>query len=171
MLSSSGYWVFSQPEICFGFGRAGLTTYVDPIARTRVLVRLLNLGAIFREFCELIHEEVAELDLDEWADTLGISAVRVGQALGPSSLLDLDTDSVDLATALLELMNEDRPNVCEALVNIFGNESSLFASLFKACDGRQIEEPELDDYFVLNDISPNKMRGFEWITEGMPMLH
>jgi hypothetical protein len=65
-------------------------------------------------------------------------------------------------------MNDDRPNVCKAPVNIFGNESSLFVSLFKACDGRQIEEPELDNYFLLNDISPNKMRGFEWITEGMP---
>ncbi len=132
---------------------------------------VLNLGAIFREFCELIHEEEADLNLKEWADLLGICPIRVGQALGLNSLLDLDTDAVDLEIALLELMNDDRAKVSEALVNIFGNESSLFASLFKACDGRQIEEPDLDDYFVLNDVTPNKMRGFDWITDGMPMLH
>jgi hypothetical protein len=151
-------------------GRAGFTKYSNAVEKTLVLVRFLTVGIMFREFCELAREETFELDASEWANALEISPVRVGQALGSDSLKDFE-DSLDLETALSYLIDQNRSEVFSVLVKAFGTESSLFASLWKASDGAEIEEPEEDVYRILNETSPNKMRAFEWITEGMPAIH
>jgi hypothetical protein len=150
-------------------GRAGLTSYKGAIEQTTVLVRLLSLGVIFREFCEIAHGEPSDPDITDWADSLEISPVRIGQALGPNYLED-SKDPLDLDDAILALIDEIRPEVFAALVKGFGNESSLFLALWRASQGGAIDEPEEDGDSVLNDVTPEKGKAFEWITEGMPSL-
>jgi hypothetical protein len=105
----------------------------------------------------------------DWADSLEIRPVRVGQALGPHYLEDTD-DPIELETALKALIDHYRPEVFEALVKGFGNESSLFLSLWRASEGGAIDEPEECAESVLNEGTPERMKAFEWITEGMPSL-
>jgi hypothetical protein len=151
-------------------GRAGLTNYGDEVDKTRVLVRFLTLGTIFREFCELARNEVFAPCIYLWADTLEIEPIRVGQVLGRNTLKE-SKENLDLEVAIDELMDQNRSEITSALVRHFGNESALFLSLWRASDGAEIEAPELDDSAVLNEVTPEKMRTFEWIGEGMPRLH
>ncbi len=150
-------------------GRAGLTSSKGAIEHTIVLLRLVTLGVIFREFCELSREEPFDTDITDWADSLEINPVRVGQALGPHCLEDSD-DQIGLESALLALIDRYRPEVFEVLVKAFGNESCLFLSLWRASEGGAIDEPEEEADSVLNVVTPERMRAFEWITEGMPSL-
>lgn len=150
-------------------GRAGLTSFQGGIERTIVLLRLITLGVIFREFCELTRGEPFDADIIDWADSLEICPVRVGQVLGPKYLEDSD-DPVKLESALLALIDQVRPDVSDTLVKGFGNESTLFSSLWRASEGGAIDEPEEDADSVLNEVAPEKMKAFEWINEGMPSL-
>jgi hypothetical protein len=150
-------------------GRAGLTSYKGGIKQTIVLLRFMTLGAIFREFCELAREEPHDASISDWAEALEISPVRVGQALGPHYLEDSD-DPIKLGSALMALIDQCRLEVFEALVKEFGNESSLFLSLWRASEGGAINDPEENADCALNDITPDKMKAFEWVTEGMPSL-
>ena len=150
--------------------RGGLTKYSDELEKTRVLVRFVALGAIFREFCELSRDEIFDTDPSEWADSLEISPIRIGQGLGP----DYQRNSegfLDLESALSDLLDDSRSEIFDALVKAFGNESLLFSSLWRASDGSEIEELEEEDKVILNRIDPSKMRAFEWVTNGMPRLH
>jgi hypothetical protein len=151
-------------------GRAGLTDYTDEVQKTLVLTRFLTLGTLFREFCELAREEIFEPDVFGWAEALEINPIRVGQALGSDTLKE-SLDDLDLEGAINELMGQNRCQVVSALMKHFGNESALFLSLWNASNGAEIEEPEEGDYIALNEVTPSKMRAFEWITEGMPTLH
>jgi hypothetical protein len=88
---------------------------------------------------------------------------RVGPAGDPD-------DEVKLESALLALIDRIRPDVSDTLVKGFGNESTLFLSIWRASEGGAIDEPEEDSDSVLNGVSLEKMKAFEWITEGMPSL-
>ncbi len=106
-------------------GRAGLTSCNGGIEQTVVLLRLMTLGVLFREFCELARGEPHDADITDWADSLGISPVRVGQALGLNYQED-SNDPIELEAALMALIDRYRTEVFGALVKAFGNESSLF---------------------------------------------
>jgi hypothetical protein len=54
-----------------------------------------------------------------------------------------------------------------ASVKSFGNESSLFVSLWKQTEPKNAKA---DDYFGLNKVTPEKMRAIDWIGEGTPRL-
>jgi hypothetical protein len=150
-------------------GRAGLTSFQGGIEKTIVLLRLITLGVIFREFCELTRGEPFDADITDWADSLEICPVRVGQVLGPKHLEDSD-DPVGLESALFALSDQVRIEVSDTLVKGFGNESTLFLTLWRASEGGTIDEPEEDADSVLNEVTPERMKAFEWITEGMPSL-
>ena len=55
-----------------------------------------------------------------------------------------------------------------ASVKSFGNDSSLFVSLWKPLT--EPKNAKADDYFALNKVTPEKMRAIDWIGEGMPRL-
>lgn len=131
-------------------GRVGLTSCKGGIEQTIVLLRLITLGVILREFCELARGEPHDADITDWADSLEINPVRVGQVLGLHYLEDSD-DPIELATALMVLVDRYRPDVFEALVKAFGNESSLFLSLWRASEGGAIDDPEENGESVLNE--------------------
>ena len=149
--------------------RAGLTAFNGGMERTFALIRLMTLGLIFREFCELAWGEPCDPDITDWANSLEICPVRVGQALGPKYLQASD-DPIEFEGALLALIEYVRPGIGETLLKGFGNESALFLSLWRASEGGAIDEDEEDADSVLNVVTPEKMNAFEWITDGMPRL-
>lgn len=169
--ASSMFRIWSgQPELRWAraawkaFARRGLTNYSDEIERTMVLVRLMTLATMYQEFCGLAWEEWHEPEYGMWATELGISPFRVRQLVGSESHRNVDEDTDSLVEqALDDLVEKTRADVYEALRNEFAGDSMLFVSLWKS-NGT---DKDVDPYFVLNDVTFDKMGAFAWITEGM----
>jgi hypothetical protein len=85
--------------------------------------------------------------------------------LGPSALKE-PIESLNLEHALKELIDQNREEIVSTLMKHFGSESSMFTSLWNASNGAEIEEPEENNSVVQNEVTPQKMRAFEWIVEG-----
>lgn len=161
-------------------GKAGLTLFSDQIERTAVMVRIMTLATIYREFCHLaFYEEMDSPDYAWWADSLGISPFRIAQIVGRGFERG-EADDCDesehrlLHAALSELVDGNRRKVCEALVKGFGGESNLFYALWISPQGKpdgsedhRVEPPE---DVLLGQITDSKARAFSWITEGMPPI-
>lgn len=173
-------------------GAKGLTEYKDELERCLVLVRLLCLGVMYREFCYFAWDEYPEIDLVDWAEAVGINFFRIAQIVGDSFEPDWEASERELVEeALKELILREHPRVYDALVKGFGGKSMLFASLWLTMetgittdewDGDEGEEENEHDlsyedrlknesvlHSVLNDIDANKLRAYAWIDEGMPI--
>jgi hypothetical protein len=103
---------------------------------------------MFRGFCELAREEVFDPCVYQWADALKLDPIRVGRVLGPDNLNESDGE-LTLKDVIDEQMEQNRSEIVSALVKYFGNESSLFLSLWRASHEAEIEEPGRDDYTEL----------------------
>ena len=168
-------WV-DQPEmkwvrIAWRHLRAkGLTSYGTEVERTMVLVRLGTLSLMYREFCNVAFDEgTGDFDFVEW-DRLGIEPSRLAQLVEtetePAEQYDEEAeDGFDSGKALQELSERVRPGIYEALKEGLGNDSMLFASLW-----RTVHQGSLDD-ILNNELTGNKLDAFMWICEGMGRLH
>ena len=58
-----------------------LAEYSDPVGHTLVVIRFLAMGALFHGFWHFADHE-GDVDLRGWADTVGLNAFRVGEAVG-----------------------------------------------------------------------------------------
>lgn len=129
---------------------AGLTTYRNEIERYRVLVRLMTLATMYREFCTLAWEEEDEPLYGDWISDLEIPAFRLGQLVGPEFAPDdQELEETELAyAAVASLIESSRRAVYRALVKHFGGASMLFASLYATNldDFGEEEEYEDDDW-------------------------
>jgi hypothetical protein len=143
--------------------QAGLTMYSGDVQRSLVQVRLMTLAAMYHEFAELAWQEDFEPAYIYWAEELGISEIRVGQLLGPDELQEDDNGLFE--TGLQILVNRTRNENHKALVAHFGSDSDIFASMWR------VLEPEEDNYFILNEVTLEKMAAFQWIGQGMTELH
>lgn len=154
--------------------RKGLSAYSGDIERTRVLVRFLALAVMYREFCHASGlEEGNEPLYGDWAETLEISPLRLGQLVG-SEFEVSETSEYDLREhALSNLVNHVRGEVFNALVEGFGSISYLFASLW-VTPRAGIDPADLDDETLneaLNDeLTGEKLEGFAWVEQGMPSV-
>jgi hypothetical protein len=100
----------------------------------------------------------------DWAEQPEIGEMHVDELLGAGEL----SDSVDhslLGDRLQFLVNLSRHEIYKALIAYFGDDSGIFVALWK------IQEPEEDEYFILNEVTPDKMAAFDWINQGMRELH
>lgn len=155
---------------------AGLTTYGDDLGLTRVKVRLLALGCIYRDFCKIGCDE----DYDEcafmWEEgaVLSFSNFRLGQLAGPAfDTGGMEAEDNDLSdSALFTLTAEERPVICRALVAAAGGAVPLAESLFatsrwdKETDG----EEDADQRCILDENINDAGRVLEWIESGMNRL-
>ncbi len=158
--------------------KAGLTLFSDQIERTKVLVRIMNLATICREFYHLAFDETQDSPpYTWWADSLEISPFRIGQIVGSSfergddEYVDDDADSL-IKSALVFLVDENRHEICAALVKGFGSESDLFYALWTSPHGNpevnEDEELETIEDVMWHDLTDRKLRAFDWIMNGMP---
>jgi hypothetical protein len=184
-------------------GKRGLTSYSNQIERTHVMVRLMALAAIYRDFCELAFDEIHDPEYTWWADDLSLSTFRVAQCSGSEFVLHEDADDGELLeSALLELMETARSEIHKVLLAEFGGDSLLFVSLWNTVDysrDEDLEPFENDDEgievkqdgddrgnevrpaanidwrewaeSILNNVTGQKEKAFNWIQEGMCSLH
>jgi len=160
----------------------GLTSYRTDAERTMVLVRLGTLALMYREFCEVAFDESqGNFEWVQW-DQLGIESSTLPQLAhteidsneadggraedreeGATDNGDADGD-LDVDNALRQLSQRVRPEIYEALVDGFGDDSMLFASLW-----RTVAHESLED--TVNYVTPEKGEAFSWICQGMAELH
>jgi len=143
--------------------RAGLTSYSSEVEKTLVLIRLMTLAAMYHEFAERAWQEYFTPEYVDWAEQLEIDEIHVDELLGPDELRD-SVDHSLLEDRLQFLVNLSRHEIYKALVAYFGDDSGIFTALWK------IQEPEEDDYFILNEVTLDKMAAFDWIRQGMREL-
>lgn len=148
----------------------GLTEYENEIERCLVLIRLLCLGVMYREFCYFAWDEYPDIDLADWADEAGINSFRIAQIVGNEFEPDLDGSERELLEeALKRLILREHSRVYRALVEGFGGKSMLFASLWLTmekgamADGWDDEEGEEneDDHYEQNSFSFSLLDGEE----------
>jgi hypothetical protein len=181
--------------------KRGLTSYADEVGRTRVMVRLMALAAMYRDFCELAFDEVHDPAYPLWADELCLSTFRVAQCVGSQFGADEGRDDQCLLEeALVELMEEARSQIHMALREEFGDDSLLFVSLWNTveywrdgddgetepkragterqseCKNGPKENAEIDwlddaGWILNNDLTGQKLAAHNWIVEGMRSLH
>ena len=139
-------------EKCWGYlDKRGLTAYSNEVAKVRVLVRLMSLAEIYREFCDRAWEEQYDCELVVWASELDLNRFRLAQCVGPTfEECTVDDDDELYRAALMSLAEEARCEIYDVLIQEFGSESHLFVSLwntveFHAEDDAYVEdeEPEL----------------------------
>lgn len=143
--------------------RAGLTSYSSEVEKTLVLIRLITLAAMYHEFADRAWQEIFSPDYLQWADELQIDENHVDDLLGSDELRD-PVDHDLFGERLQFLVNLSRHEIYKALVAYFGDDSGIFTALWK------IQEPEEDDYFILNEVTLDKMAAFDWIRQGMREL-
>jgi hypothetical protein len=177
-----------QPEMkwarkaWFHLRTKGLTSYRTDVERTMVLVRLGTLALMYREFCEIAFgESQGDFEWVQW-DQLGIESSSLPQLVHPETdsneadgrgaedreegeIDDGDADGdLDINDALQELSQRVRPEIYEALVDGFGDDSMLFASLWRTVSHESLED-------TVNEVTPEKGEAFSWICQGMDQLH
>jgi len=123
--------------------KRGLTSYSNQIEKTVVMIRLMTLAAIYRDFCEESFCGTKEPEYTCWADDLSLSTFRVAQCAGAEFHKDKDTDDKGLSeSALLELMETARSEIHKVLLAEFGGDSLLFVSLWNTVDYSRDEDLE-----------------------------
>ncbi len=126
--------------------RAGLTRYDDDLSRTRVIVRLIALAMIYREFCKIgCDEDRDESEIIEEAfDSKLVSPFRLGQLVGQGfEARELEAEDGELAyAALVHLADQERKGIASALIAGFESEVGLASALFATSRLAMDEEDE-----------------------------
>jgi hypothetical protein len=130
--------------------KRGLTSYSDQVERTLVFVRLMALGGIYLDFCELAFEEIHDAAYTMWASDLCLNTFRVAQCVGSQFSKDEEADDDQLLEdALRNLMDQARSDIHEVLRSRFGDDSLLLVSLWNTVE---YEGSELDTSGIRNSI-------------------
>jgi hypothetical protein len=112
-----------------------LTSYHNQVERTLVMIRLMALAAIYRDFCELAFDEVHEPEYSAWADELQLSTFRLAQCAGTGFEGENEAEDDELLEcALTQLMAKARSEIHHALRAEFGDDSLLFVSLWNTVE-------------------------------------
>lgn len=163
-----------QPELKWAekaweaIGRSGLTGFDSELARHRVLVRLLALACLYREFCHVAFDEYfdrADLTLD-WRGHCDPDPLWLGYLAGAAGIeVDEDDDdqSVSTAAALVEIV---RTEVVDALVKGFGGKDMLFASLWCSSSPETVDLPQQEA--LEEALSARHASAYSWVDQGMP---
>ena len=115
--------------------KRGLASYSSQIEKTLVMIRLMTLAVIYRDFCELAFDETHEPEYTCSTNELSLSTFRVAQCLGSEFMLHEEADDRELLeSALLELMETARSEIHKVLLAEFGGDSLLFVSLWNTVD-------------------------------------
>ena len=167
---------------------SGLTTYCNEIERPEKLIYFLSLAGIYRDFWCLAADECWEIEYKEIADSLGIGieAFNKQQLIKYIDLIKEDTDIENnfytfYNSCFQELADENREIVYSSLLQGFGNVSGFFVSLWRSGQNNSVSTQtyydDEDDTFeenkeiyesdqdILNTVTPEKLRAFEWIEE------
>lgn len=125
--------------------KRNLTSYSDQVEQATVIVKLIALADIYREFCQQAFDETYEPEYTIWASDLDLNAFRVAQCVGPQFECDQEADDQTLLDlALTRLVGQARPIIYSALKAEFGDDSLLFVSLWSTADFEKDEDRRED---------------------------
>jgi hypothetical protein len=150
----------------------------DPLERLRAYVRFLVLASLYRDWCAIVWDEPYDDEACDWLSAVDVNPVHVGQLLGRGVTVPDDLDA-SLDEALSFLMARERTAVVKVLVEGFGGVDALFVELWRSnsepdepilLDVDEGEEHAESDADILNDLTAEKMAGYEWLTEGCEYL-
>ena len=154
---------------------AGLTAYADDVERTRVLLRLVALAMIYRDFCWVGRDESWDQStlIITANEELELARLRIGQLVGPR--WDADTfDSTDddlVEAAILEITDAERANIGPVLVKGFGHEVALADALCRTSATATVDDEDEHESRGLNDEDfTTAARIYEWIDQGMQRI-
>jgi len=162
--------------------RRGLTLFSNELERTKVLIRAMTLGTIYREFCDLAFDDAWDTEYLIWSEEMGLSSFRVAQLIGDNPEFDPDDDAPEsslLDSALYSLIDNEREDICKALCEEFGGVSMLFVSLWNSMyDEKSPEDkpgddegfPESPEDVLNSNVTGEKLRAFSWISNRMPRV-
>jgi hypothetical protein len=179
-------WV-GYPEI--GWAKRAWSCLIDahladgsgPLDRLRSYVRFLVLASLYRDWCAIVWDERHDDEPAAWLSAAEVNLIHVGQLLGRATTVSDDPDQ-SLDEALYFLMARERPKVVNALIVGLGGVDSLFVEfwrsrsepdgpgLFEDGDDEDEEEPTETDAEILNDVTAEKMAGYQWLTQGCECL-
>ncbi len=157
-------------------GDAGLTAHTTELERTRVVLRLPQLAATYREFCAIALDEGS---LGEWRENqpevMGeyplLNAFYVGRLVDlVACALDEDELETPARLAVEWLTLVDQPDVACALMDQVGA-SELLTSMWLSTRSATVYSPSegtVDEYLNLKD-APSSHRAFNWVQSGMPL--
>jgi hypothetical protein len=134
-------------EKCWGYlEKHGLTSYSNEVAKLRVLLRLMSLAEIYREFCDRAWQEQYECELVVWASELDLNRFRLAQCVGPTFEEYTEDDDDELyGAALMSLAKEARREIYDVLIKEFGGESYLFVSLWNTVQFQREDDAYVED--------------------------
>lgn len=139
-----------------------LADYSEEFERHTVAFRFLVLGGIYRDFCAVYWEEPTDRWYSEWAVSLDLSDLILGQLYGQNAAAPLTEERSEILDALVE---NERQTVVNALQAGFGGDEKLYESLARS---REPQNTGSDDDHVLDhwEITWQNSAGYEWVREG-----
>jgi hypothetical protein len=151
--------------------RAGLAEAHSELDRHRVVVRLIALASVYREFSSLAWKRSTRCHYAEWAVFLDLVPLRLGQLLGEKAALpEKAKEERLLEEAVAILVNRERAELHKVLVAGYGTVSKLFAAMWrtreKPTDAGGTPESRETDEEILNDLSFEKIDSFEFVSKG-----
>jgi hypothetical protein len=140
----------------------GLTDYSEEFERHTVAFRFLALGGIYRDFCSVYWEETTDRWYSEWAVSLELSPLILGQLYGQLADEPMTDEESEVLTALGE---RERKAVVDALRAGFGGNVKLYESLARS---REPQNTEADDDHAFDhwETTWQNSAGYEWVCEG-----
>ncbi len=159
---------------------AGLTKYSDDLQRTTVFMHAIILGVLWREFLYVLYDETNEICINQLTEKIPLSEIRLGQLVGSEFENDFfeNEDNRDLSLktkTLIELINENRPIIANALKRHYYDDSSFFQGFTdfrndpKIGGVAAVDFEDSDDYSYEEEMGGGcKEKAFEWISEGCP---
>lgn len=140
----------------------GLADYSGEFERHRVAIRFLALGGIYRDFCAVQWEESSDRWYSEWAVSLDLSLLILGQYYGHLAGEPLTEEASEVLATLVE---NQRRAVVGALRTGFGGDAKLYESLARSREPRSAgSDGEHDqDHW---EVTAQNSAGYEWVCEG-----
>jgi hypothetical protein len=163
----------------------GLTSYQGGLERAEVYLRMLALGCLYRDFCDLAADERHYREDWVWVEEVGLSAdvfhpLTLGMMIGTdgerllSEADDLPEDG-SYQSIIEPLVDEQRRVVHQALVEGYGSPHVLWAmlqlTLRRDFLDRYSPEPDIDPLNgVLNDVTVDDTASYDWVENGCEVI-
>jgi hypothetical protein len=150
--------------------KAGLAEYKTGAGYCKACIRFLSLADLYYDWCYVAFEEDhSNENIDSAAEQFGMMDFHLGQLIVTEKGKDNfdDDDFVESAeSAISVLMYDYRKGVVQAIMNGFGGQQGLYASL---CLSNQNKKWDLDAGTDITNISfpmPSELSAWEWIDDG-----
>jgi hypothetical protein len=163
----------------------GLTSYDGFLDRAEVYLRVLALGCLYRDFCDIVADEHHDREDWMWIDEVGLQAdvfhpLALGMMIGTdgeSRMIEAEKLPEDgyYQSIIEPLVDQQRRPVYDALLAAYGSADVLWGMLALTLQRDPLDwamrEPDSDPLSeVLNRGAPEDVAGYSWVVEGCEVI-